>query len=156
MNTECNRVDYKHFFVCKYHGYPARAKRLNLKPQKNHGSAEFFDWFSSIGATGEAPVLHRHLPRRFFAIQPRAGLIATLPLSDDIKDDMKEMSATIMDMLGEQSSLTQNGVTEKLAVSVCSVSRVIKDVVETKRIIRAGGRKSGHWRILAKRGENNV
>ena len=70
-------------------------------------------------------------------------LAITLPLSDDtkddtkddikdgVKDDMKEMSAIIMDLLNKQSSLTQNEIAEKMAISVRSVSRIMKRLVET-------------------------
>ena len=68
---------------------------------------------------------------------------------DGIKDDTKEITEAVLAWLLRHPSATHAEIAEQLTVSLRTVSRAIKILVETKQILRVGSRRFGHWIMVA-------
>ena len=53
----------------------------------------------------------------------------------------------IINLIKQNPSITQKDISENLKVSLVSVKRVMKQLVDSKEISRKDGKRNGHWSI---------
>ena len=66
---------------------------------------------------------------------------------NDTKDDTKEILEPALSLIRGNPSITRDEIAAQLDISPRTASRVIKTLVETNQITRAGGRRYGHWKV---------
>ncbi len=68
---------------------------------------------------------------------------------DDVLDDVlgDVLGNKIMKLLSENGKLNQKQIAAKTGMSVASVQRAMKKMVEEGKIVREGGKRFGHWVI---------
>ena len=67
---------------------------------------------------------------------------------DGTKNDTKEFWEAVLSSLRHHPSATRDEIARQLNLSPRTVSRIIKNLVKAKQIIRAGGRRFGYWDIV--------
>ena len=63
-------------------------------------------------------------------------------------DGTKELPEAVLSFLRQRPSATRDEIATHVKISSRAISRVMKELVETKQIARTGGRRFGHWEIL--------
>lgn len=67
------------------------------------------------------------------------------------KDQTDTLGDTLADrilaIINDKPSITQPELAEKLKVSVPSIKRTMKILLDSGRIVRVGGKRYGHWEI---------
>ena len=57
------------------------------------------------------------------------------------------LAERILSILSENNSITINQISEQLGVSKRTIEREIRSLRDSGKIIRAGGKRFGHWEI---------
>lgn len=65
---------------------------------------------------------------------------------DDTLNDTLEVR--VLTLLKANPKMTQQEIGETLGISIASVKRVMKKLIEAGKIQREGGRKIGTWRVM--------
>lgn len=90
-------------------------------------------------------VFYRNL-REVWADRPKKDCIETdSKHQDDVLDDVLENK--IIKLLFEDNKLNQKQIAIKTGMSIASVQRAMKKMVEQGKIIREGGKRFGYWTI---------
>ena len=71
--------------------------------------------------------------------------ISILKYQSDTLDDT--LAEKIIVLLKANPYMTQDDLAEKTKVSVPSIKRAMKKLVESGKVIRTGGKRFGHWEI---------
>ncbi|MBN2681924.1 MAG: putative DNA binding domain-containing protein [Bacteroidales bacterium] len=72
-------------------------------------------------------------------------------VSEKASEKMSEKtSEKILELIKEDNNITINELTEKIGVSQRSIERNLNNLQKDNRLIRVGGRKEGHWKIIHK------
>jgi len=71
----------------------------------------------------------------------------------DTKADTNEPLDAVMMVLRQQPSITRAEIADQLSISSATISRIIKNLVETRQISRVGSRRSGHWEVKSTGGD---
>ena len=65
----------------------------------------------------------------------------------DINGDINNVSEKVLEILIQRPDITAKELSKVLAFSTRKVSRIMKTLKETGKIIRIGSNKKGYWRI---------
>lgn len=94
----------------------------------------------------EYTVLGNDLTVKFTALKsPKVSDIIISKYQIDTLDDT--LGGKILVLLKEKPTITQNEIAEYLGISVPSIKRAMKKLLESGHIVRKGGRRYGRWEI---------
>ena len=78
----------------------------------------------------------------FASLEEKKDIAISRQIGDDNGDDMK-----ILLLLEKEPDITAKKLSEKTGFSTRKISRIIKSLRESGRIIRIGSDRKGHWEI---------
>ena len=97
-------------------------------------------------ADPEYMVLGNDLTVKFTALESaKVSDVKALKYQSDTLGDT--LDGKILALLKEKPSITQNEMATYFGISVPSIKRAMKKLLESGRIVRKGGRRYGHWEI---------
>lgn len=94
----------------------------------------------------EYTLLGDDLTVKFVALE--SALISDSKIPKDQIDTLDDtLESRIVALLRKDAAVTQEEIAVSLSVSVSSVKRAMKKLVENKRVVRKGGKRFGYWEI---------
>lgn len=94
-------------------------------------------------------VFYRNLRETWGNEQKKNNIEADSKHQDDVLDDVLEdvLENKIIKLLSEDNKFNQKQIATKTGMSVASVQRAMKKLVEQGKIVREGGKRFGYWKI---------
>ncbi len=94
-------------------------------------------------------VFYRNLRETWVKEQRKNNIEADSKHQDDVLDDVLEdvLENKIIKLLSEDNKFNQKQIATKTGMSVASVQRAMKKLVEQGKVIREGGKRFGYWKI---------
>lgn len=125
--------------------------RLGLMNRRGSGLANITNRTNNLFNDGKNHVFF-HSDNEFFVVKiENANYSANLKhikVSQKSKTISNDNETKVLDLIKENPNITTKEMSIKLNVSRSTISRMVKDLVENKKIVRYGANKNGYWKIL--------